>query len=147
MKTLNTNNIIRNLTLVAAGAFMATLVAVPIGSTVSADAFNEDGDLVPAIQQTDLSGAEFNEDGDLVPAQAPRPDLSGAEFNEDGDLVPAQAQRPDLTGATFNEDGDLEPAPYVPRDFTGVEFDDEGDPVAPIHQPDVNAITFEDDED
>ena len=37
MKTLKLNNLTRNLTLIAAGAFMATLVVLPITSSASDD--------------------------------------------------------------------------------------------------------------
>ena len=42
MRTLNMKNTWKNLTLVAAGALMATMIAVPLAGSASADADNDD---------------------------------------------------------------------------------------------------------
>ncbi len=90
MKILKLNNLMRNLTLLGAGAFMATLVVLPI--TTHAD--DEDPDVrpeaVPAATYTlgasDGTSAVFTlveNDGTLVLTLVEEPDVQDFAFNDD----------------------------------------------------------------
>ncbi len=88
MKTLKLNKITRNLTLIAASAFMATLVAVPFASSASA------ADVV------------FDEEGDPIRTRSQQPNLNVVdEYDEDGDPVITRSNRSNVTSIDF-DDGD-----------------------------------------
>ncbi len=92
MKTLKLNNLMRNLTLLGAGAFMATLVVLPI-TTNASDDDNEPYTPVAAPAASYILGASdgtsavftlVENDGTLVLTLVEEPaDSDFSDFNED----------------------------------------------------------------
>ncbi len=91
MKTLKLNNMMRNLTLLGAGAFMATLVVLPITTNASDD---DDEPFTPAVVPaatytlgaSDGTSAVFTlveNDGTLVLTLVEEPAVQDFAFNDD----------------------------------------------------------------
>lgn len=88
MKILKLNNLMRNLTLIGAGAFMATLVVLPITTSAEDDEGDSRSVAAPAATYTlgasDGTSAVFTlveNDGSLVLTLVEEPAVS--DFNED----------------------------------------------------------------
>ena len=90
MKTLKLNNLIRNLTLLGAGAFMATLVVLPLTTNASDDDDPYRPVAVPAatyiLGASDGTNAVFTlveNDGSMVLTLVEEPAVRDFDFDDD----------------------------------------------------------------
>lgn len=91
MKTLKLNNFVRNLTLIGAGAFMATLIVLPITTNASDD--DDDGVRTPrpvaatyTLESSDGTSAVFTlvqNDGSMVLTLVEEPTVRDFALNDD----------------------------------------------------------------
>ncbi len=93
MKTLKLNGLTRNLTLIAAGAFMATLVVLPITTSASDD---DDEGLSPAA----VPAATYT----IGASDATVSVFTLAEVN--GSMVLTLVEEPAISTRTFDDDDD-----------------------------------------